>query len=111
MKKLTTYTDASAKAYLGKSKNKPLLKMPIKKTGTVSTAQGPETFVVVEVYGECQGCSEKVWYGRTEPGKQWVPLIEINDEDGIYKLHRCEGELKRNAMLQKLVYGEKKISR
>jgi hypothetical protein len=109
MKTVKPFIDASARIYTGQSKNKSLIHMAVRKLGTVPSALGEQTSVVVEVYGECRSCNEKVSFGKALPNKQWVPLKLINDEDGIYHLHRCEGELKRNAALRRLVYGEQKV--
>lgn len=100
------YVDASWKAHVGLTKHKALLRMPMIKMGTVPTIEGSNTQIFVDCFGECRSCNEQVWFGRLAPGRQWIPVLEKKDEDGVYELHRCDGELKRNKELRRVTYGE-----
>lgn len=108
-KQIRRFTSPSALIVTGQSKKKSLLYMPVKKFGTVSTSLGSVTSVIVEAYGECRSCNEKVCFGKVDPKGQWIPLRPIKELDGEYALHRCDDEMKRNKALRELVYASGKV--
>jgi len=74
-----------------------------KKLVFVRSAEG-STSVVLEVFGKCPSCPQKLYLARARAQEQWIPVIE-KKKDEHYELHRCDGELKRNPALRALVSG------
>lgn len=87
---------------------KPMIEVPF--SGMMISVRGYEgnhyLLMHPEKYGQCLSCTERVFFCREKPQDQYIP-VKFNQKE----VHACEGEIKRNKALRRILYGPESNTR